>query len=107
MEQTKIEVDRHALNELETRAEDINTKLLGLMRLLQAGRVDSALSLVGILQEANCKQIHGLIAAGAVDSAMPAGGWSTVPDDDDGEPVDAEQLDLAAIRSEFGRQTPE
>src|SRR6478672_7547711 len=92
-----VQVSRAALNEMEVRSLSINAKIHGLIRLLDAGQVDRAKSLAWLLQELNCKQSHGLVAAGAVDSAAAAvGGYSTVWDDD--EPgVDAERLDLGEL----------
>jgi hypothetical protein len=99
----KIEVDRAALNALEKRGLTINAQIHRLLRLLEAGDVDRAKSLAWLLQEANSKQIHGLVAAGAVDSiaANRSPSSSTVWDDDDA-PVDADRLDLGTLRSEFG-----
>jgi hypothetical protein len=97
-----VRVDQAALDELERRALEMNAKLHGLMKLLRAGETDRALSVAGLLQEQNATQRRGLISAGAADSATAqVGGYSKVWDDD-AEPVDADQLDLGELRSEFG-----
>ena len=90
------QVDQADLDAAQVQAESINTRINALIAVLRQGNLYRALSLAQVLQEANCQHIHALIALGARDSAMPAGGWSTVPDDDV-EPIDVEQLDLSAL----------
>ena len=95
------ETHNEALNEIEVRAVDVNSKLLQVIAALRSGNTDSALSLVQVAQSMQWENRRALLALGAMNSVT---GGQTVGAEylaEDELFPDVDSLDLSKLKLEL------
>ena len=93
-------VEKLDLEEVEKAFVLTNSKLLQAMAMLRSGRVDSALSVLGVAQSMNAANRLRLLKAGVLDSVRGAGPHHEIKDDldEDEEFPDVDSLDLSQLK---------